>query len=94
MLVRSGSEPPVLCAAGSTEGFNSWSGDGKILKKKQRRARKAFPVVLLESLWQCLSFQLHSAVFYYLLLLVTYFSDRSKRGLLSTRAEELKPLHL
>lgn len=33
MLVRSGSEPPVLCAAGSTDGFNSWSGDGNILKK-------------------------------------------------------------
>lgn len=32
MLVRSGSEPPVLCAAGSTDGFNSWSGDGNILK--------------------------------------------------------------
>lgn len=32
MLVRSGSEPPVLCAAGSTDGFSSWSGDGKILK--------------------------------------------------------------
>lgn len=32
MLVRSGSEPPVLCAAGSTDGFNSWSCDGKILK--------------------------------------------------------------
>lgn len=34
MLVRSGSEPPVLCAAGSREGFNSWSGDGNILKDK------------------------------------------------------------
>lgn len=32
MLVRSGSEPPVLCAAGSMDGFNSWSGDGNILK--------------------------------------------------------------
>lgn len=32
MLVRSGSEPPVLCAAGSTDGFSSWSGDGKILR--------------------------------------------------------------
>lgn len=35
MLVRSGSEPPVLCAAGSTDGFNSWSGDGNILEKMQ-----------------------------------------------------------
>lgn len=34
MLVRSGSEPPVLCAAGSNDGFNSWSGDGNILKGK------------------------------------------------------------
>lgn len=32
MLVRSGSEPPVLCAAGSTDGFSSWSGDGNILR--------------------------------------------------------------
>lgn len=32
MLVRSGSEPPVLCAAGIMDGFNSWSGDGNILK--------------------------------------------------------------
>lgn len=38
MLVRSGSEPPVLCAAGSTEGFSSWSGDGKILKTKNKKA--------------------------------------------------------
>lgn len=37
MLVRSGSEPPVLCAAGSTEGFNSWSGDGKILKREEKK---------------------------------------------------------
>lgn len=37
MLVRSGSEPPVLCAAGSTDGFNSWSGDGKILKETKTR---------------------------------------------------------
>lgn len=35
MLVRSGREPPVLCPAGSTDGFNSWFGDGKILKKKK-----------------------------------------------------------
>lgn len=35
MLVRSGSEPPVLCAAGSTEGFSSWSGDGNILNGKK-----------------------------------------------------------
>lgn len=34
MLVRSGSEPPVLCAAGSTDGFSSWSGDGKMLRGK------------------------------------------------------------
>lgn len=36
MLVRSGNEPPVLCAAGSTAGFSSWSGDGKILPKKPK----------------------------------------------------------
>lgn len=63
MLVRSGSEPPVLCAAGSTEGFSSWSGDGKILENKKREGPRKARLVLLESLWQCLSFQLHSAVF-------------------------------
>ena len=47
MLVRSGSEPPVLCAAGSTEGFNSWSGDGKILKKKKKKKIKEAVIKLL-----------------------------------------------
>lgn len=32
MLVRSGREPPVLCAVGTTDGLNSWSGDGNILE--------------------------------------------------------------
>lgn len=36
MLVRSGNEPPVLWAAGSNDGFNSWSGDGKILVEKKQ----------------------------------------------------------
>lgn len=41
MLVRSGNEPPVLWAAGSNDGFNSWSGDGKILiEKKQNKTNK------------------------------------------------------
>jgi len=33
MLLRSGSEPPVLWAAGMREADNSWSGDGNILGK-------------------------------------------------------------
>lgn len=36
MLVRSGKEPPVLCAAGTTDGLNSWSGDGNMLLIKTR----------------------------------------------------------
>lgn len=37
MLVRSGREPPVLCAAGTADGFNSWSGDGNILNKQTKK---------------------------------------------------------
>lgn len=57
MLVRSGSEPPVLCAAGSTDGFNSWSGDGKILKNKDE-------LVKLSSLSELFEFSAAFCCFY------------------------------
>lgn len=47
MLVRSGSEPPVLCAAGSTDGFNSWSGDGYILKNTSSVRHEITILILL-----------------------------------------------
>jgi len=33
MLVRSGREPPVLCATGIRDEVISWSGDGNMLGK-------------------------------------------------------------
>lgn len=37
MLVRSGREPPVLCVAGIRVVVLSWSADGKMLKKGERK---------------------------------------------------------
>lgn len=38
MLVRSGSDPPVLWAAGFSEVVNCWSGDGNMLPKNKTGA--------------------------------------------------------
>lgn len=35
MLVRSGSEPPVLWPAGRTDGFTSRSGEGNMLEEQK-----------------------------------------------------------
>lgn len=37
MFVRSGNEPPVLCVAGMRELLISWSGDGNMLRIKERK---------------------------------------------------------
>lgn len=40
MLVRSGREPPVLCVAGISVVVFSWSADGKMLNKGERKKKK------------------------------------------------------
>lgn len=37
MFVRSGREPPVLCVAGISVVVFSWSADGKMLNKGERK---------------------------------------------------------
>lgn len=40
MFVRSGREPPVLCVAGISVVVFSWSADGKMLNKGERKKRQ------------------------------------------------------
>lgn len=39
MLVRSGSEPPVLCVAGISVVVFSWSADGKMLNEGEKKGK-------------------------------------------------------